>query len=111
MRSHLLATALCLLAAGVGVCQAPSGTGTMLPRTGAILGQPQAGSARVKDLNELRARIDQLQSRLAQVTGPADTKAAEKAPALRQQPSTPVGPEKPAARAGRSWPGRASRRR
>jgi phosphate-selective porin OprO/OprP len=89
MRSHLLATALCLLATGVGVCQEPPGTGTMLPRAGAILGLPQAAGGRGDDINELRARIDQLQTRLDQVTGPAL--------ALPEQPSTPVAPGEPEA--------------
>ena len=95
MRSSLLSTALCLLAAGVGVCQEP-------PRGAAILGQPQVADARDAEINELRANILQLQPRLDRIAGPAGPtapplppgKPGEK-PAASGQPAARVCPEDP----------------
>jgi phosphate-selective porin OprO/OprP len=79
MRTIVLSAAVCLLSAGVGV-------GQEWPRDGGLavrLGQPQVTDGRDAEINDLRTRLQQIQTRLDEITGPAvpaaPTQSTEKA--------------------------------
>lgn len=85
MRFSLLGIAVSLLTAGVGVGQEPPRDGAP-PHQGASLGQPEAADARNAEINELRARLLQIQTRLDQIAPPA-------ASGQQSTPASPKGPE------------------
>jgi hypothetical protein len=69
LRFRLLGMAVCLLTTGAGVCQEPTRDGAP-PQQGASLEQPQAADARNAEINELRASLLQIQTRLDQIAPP-----------------------------------------
>jgi phosphate-selective porin OprO/OprP len=86
MRATLPSAALCLLAAAAGVCQEPPRDGGVPARPEASLGQPQATDGRDAEIRELKASLLQIQTRLDQIAGPTDSKAAPGKPAARVSP-------------------------
>jgi phosphate-selective porin OprO/OprP len=92
MRTSLLSTAVCLLAAGVAVGQEP-------PRA-AVLGEPRAADARDAEINDLRTNLQQIQTRLEQLAGPTDPTTAPGQSSTAVAPSSPENKQETAAPAG-----------
>ena len=95
-RGLVIGMAVCLLAAGVGVYQESPRDGAP-PHQGASLGQPQAADAWNAEINELRASLLQIQTRLDQI-------APRAAPGEGIYPNLAEGPQ--GRKAGERGPGR-----